>query len=286
MVINAETYEKVEQVLARFPQDWGKNYYRNKNDLVVVHEQKQEDWRFADYSHENNIITIFGDNYEAVSHELFHMAFRDREKVNKEFTSGTIFANGICFKNANDEKNLIGLLEGFTEYLARLCCNARGREIEFFFVDLLISIYGEEILEYCLKNDPEGFLMDDRFYEITHLGSNLDVFSHAADEIHITLHLRDAIEKAMQENVEARKLLLEMIHSNMRLFNSSIIGSFDSIITEFRACDNPRISKDALIDKLSLILTDPTYKVAFGFKDRGCDVGKSLQKSLDEFKRR
>lgn len=127
--------------------------------------------------------------------------------------------------------------------------------------------------------------MDNRFCDITHLGANLDIFYHTTKEIHLILHFRDTLEKAMQENDKTRKLILDMMSANMKLFNSSIIDGFDSIITEFRESENPKVSKDVFINKLSLILTDPIYRVAFGFKNIGCDVGNSLQKSLDEFKR-
>lgn len=285
MGIDKAIYENTEKVLERFPSSWHKNYYQNKEDLVFNHEKNSSDFRFADYNNEENIITVYGNNYEAIYHELFHMAFRDREKVNKLFTNNTLFGNGVCFRNRdNKQKYLEGFVEGFAEYLSRFCTNAYGHTIEFFFVDLLIAIYGEEILEYSLKNDPEGFITDERFHNIMGIGANLDSYTYAADEIKIMLNFRELLDTSIDNDSSNCHLILNHMRKIMELYNSSIINSFNSLIEEFRACNNPKISKIAYIDKLALLLEDSTYEVAFGFKNISPDVGKSLQKSLDQFK--
>lgn len=285
MVIESKIYDTVERVLAKYPDSWSVNYYKNKEDVVFKYEKNKSNFRFADYDNEENIITVYGNNYEAIYHELFHMAFRDREKVNKLFTNDTLFGNGVCFRNReNNQKYLVGIVEGFAEYLSRFCTNAYGHTIEFFFVDLLTSIYGEEILEYSLKNDPEGFIMDERFHNIMGIGSNLDSYNYAADEIKIMLNFRELLDTSMENDSSNCHLILNHIRKIMELYNSSIINSFNSLIEEFRACNNPKISKIAYIDKLALLLEDSNYEIAFGFKNIGPDVGKSLQKSLDEFK--
>lgn len=285
MVIESKIYDTVERVLAKYPDSWSVNYYKNKEDVVFKYDKNKSNFRFADYDNEENIITVYGNNYEAIYHELFHMAFRDREKVNKLFTNDTLFGNGVCFRNReNNQKYLVGIVEGFAEYLSRFCTNAYGHTIEFFFVDLLTSIYGEEILEYSLKNDPEGFIMDERFHNIMGIGANLDSYTYAADEIKIMLNFRELLDTSMKNDSSNCHLILNHIRKIMELYNSSIINSFNSLIEEFRACSNPQISKTAYIDKLALLLEDSNYEIAFGFKNIGSDVGKSLQKSLDEFK--
>lgn len=286
MSIDSEIYNSVERVLDRYPKSWSENYYRNKEDVVVVQKESFLHSIKANYDHEENIITVYGDNFGAVPHELFHMAFRDRDKVGEEFTKDCIYSNGIGFSCINgNKKNFVGLVEGFTEYLTRFCSDTKGHDVEYFFVSQLLSIYGEDILEYCFNNDPAGFIIDERFYNITKLAASLDIFSWAVDEIHFSIYLKDSLDKIAKESNKGRKEILEMIREVQNSYNKSIINAFNSLINEYQACSNPKISKDEFIANMSLITIDPTYKVAFGFRNNEYDVGKCLQKSIDEFKR-
>lgn len=239
----------------------------------------------ADYSHEDNVITIYGNHRDSIVHELFHMSFRDKEKVGKEIEKGIIYGNGICFKDIkNDRKHLNGLTEGFAEYLTRLCLSTgRGNHVEYFFIDLLISIYGEDILEYSFLNDPLGFIMDKRFYNIVNFSKSLDNYYLSTQNIMVASFMKETLENEMQENEVARKEIIDCIGRTINRLNEALPRLFESIIEEFFSCENCRLEKDLFISKLSSFLLNKNYASIFVF-DEDFTVRRKIQASIDLIK--
>ena len=279
-------YEAVEKVLSRYPISWSKNYYQNKKNLIIEYKEAEMKSVSAWYSHEENIMTIFDSNIDASPHELFHMAFRDKEKVEKEYDKDTIYGNGVSLKNV--AKNIIifkGMTEGFAEYLSRLCNTSVGHCTEYFFTDLLISIYGEEILEYPLKNDPIGFLSYDRFYDLFRFLNYLEDYSKSTEEIQIMSYLKEELMSIGDTNEKAKKEIFDIMNFRIEKFNKSIIGLFEAIIKEYKSCKNPTIEKELFIKKLASFLTDPDYAVNFMLYESDFGVRKTIQKKIDSLSR-
>lgn len=277
-------FELVEKILSKYPLDWQKNYFKNKKDLIVKHEEKKIKSITADYNHEDNIITIYGNNNNSIAHELFHMSFRDKEKVGKKIDDNTIYGNGVCFKYIiKDRKHLNGLTEGFAEYLTRLCQFSKGHVIEYFFTDLLISIYGEEILEYSFLNNPLGLLMDNRFYNIIGFAQNLDDYHLSIQEIEIIIYMRKNLEEVMDKSKVARKEIIECMEQTLNRFNKSLPNLFDIIIEEYFSCDNSKIEKDLFVSKLSSFMLNPDYAPILVL-DKNCYVKRKIQNSIDLIK--
>lgn len=286
MKINESTYQLVEKVLSKYPISWQKNYYQNKKNLIVVYEESEVKSVSADYNHEKNIITIYDSKEEFSAHELFHMAFRDEDKVEKRITKKAIYSNGVSFENPENEIiYLKGVTEGFAEFLSRYCKLSKGHTIEYFFIDLLISIYGEEILEYPFQNDPMGFLMDNSFFDIVTFSKNLDCYYKSTEVIQIINAMRSELEQQMMNDEDAKNTILNCMEKNMESFNKSIIATFDSIIAEYVSSKEPRIKKELFIKKVSSFLTNPDYAIAFSLNEHKFGVKKSLQKSIDSLKR-
>ena len=132
---------EVEKVLEKYPIEYRKNYYINKDSVTVI--EKQMELAGGTYDNEENIIEY--SNTDALIHELFHMAFRDKDKVNKKvFEDEEIYySNGVSFKvNKEMTKKGHGITEGFCEYLCQKIKNKKST-FNYYFVDLLISIYSE-----------------------------------------------------------------------------------------------------------------------------------------------
>ena len=158
-----EAYKLVEDVLKDFPKEYRKNYEDNKQDVIIKKENTVINKHFGKYNHDENIITIY--NEESLPYELFHMAFRDRNRLNQElFNDDFVYDNGVIYYDVlKEQTNGAGLNEGFAEYLSRKCCSLKGHNLEYYFVNLLIQIYGEDILKYPLNNDSFKFYIDNRF---------------------------------------------------------------------------------------------------------------------------
>lgn len=275
-------FEMVEKLLSKYPLSWQKNYYQNKLDLLIEHENQEIRSIFADYDHDKNRITIYGNNDASIVHELFHMAFRDKDKVGKEIGEGITYENGVCFKDVeNDRKHLDSVTEGFAEYLSRLCQSTKhGRAIEYFFIDLLINIYGEDILEYSFCNDPLGFIMDIRFYNMVDFAKALDNYYFSAQEFMIISYMRKTLEEEAKSNEMARKEILECIDQDINLLNEAIPKAFNAIIEEYLSYSKRKIEKDLFVAKLSSFLTNPDHGPIFVF-DKDCVVRKKIQSSID-----
>lgn len=278
-------FELVEKTLSKYPLSWQKNYFQNKKDLVVKYEETRIKNITADYMHEENIITVYGNNRESTVHELFHMSFRDKEKVGKEITKGIICGNGVGIKDIkNDRKCFNGVTEGFAQYLTNMCQpNCKDNPVVYYFIELLISIYGEDILEYSFLNDPLGFIMDKRFYNIVNFSKSLDDYYLSTQEIMVINYMRKTLEEKMKEDEVARKEIIDGIGQTINRLNEAIPRLFESIIEEFFSCNDCRLEKDLFISKLSSFLLSKDFAPIFVL-DEDCVVRRKIQTSIDLIK--
>lgn len=212
------------------------------------------------------------------------MSFCDKEKVGKKIDDDAIYGNGVCFKNIiKDRKYLNGLTEGFAEYLTRLSQFSGGNVVEYFFTDLLISIYGEDILEYSFLNNPLGLLMDNRFYNIVDFGQNLDDYYLSIQEIEIMIYMWKNLEETMNKSKVVRKEIIECMEQTLNIFNKSLSNLFDIIIEEYFSCDNSKIEKDLFVSKLSSFMLNHDYDPILVL-DKDCHVKRKIQTSIDLIK--
>ena len=278
-----EHFEKVEKVLETFPIECRKNYYKNKKSLKI--RKNSSIVAYGDYDHEKNKINLCDER--ALSHELFHMAFRDKRKIKKRLCRGgsLVYSNGIAYKDIKTNKlGGVGLTEGFTEYLSRKCSNFKGQHFLYFFTDLLISIYGEDIIEYPLKNDILGFIDDKRFFEIIKISSNMD---ELLEYLRIIKHLNINNENlniifercTKEEMIELSKKLLELKSS----FRNTILELFNQIIEEYNNCDNPKILKKDLVNKLNEFVTSTDYNIISYMVFENGTISEQVQTIISEF---
>ena len=275
-------FEMVERVLQNFPLEYSKNYYKNKEELVIVRKEEKQGLFVGTYDNETNIIRISQE--ESLPHELFHMAFRDPQKCRiKVWEDGEIqYSNGVSFEKIIDnhkENYFKGFTEGFAEYLARKCQdNMRGQQLHYFFTDLLISIYGEDILKYPFQNDPLGFLLDERFYNILQLSRSLNQLDEAKTDITLTHYYETLLIEILENGDKKDCVQIAKMLENLRdKFKTSIISLFKQIIAEYEYCSNPMVSRDKFIEKMEQFLTDPDYKIVFGLDGRGMKVREKVK---------
>ena len=282
-------FRKVEEVLQNFPSEWSRNYFTNKYNVKINYEEPISKNLSGSYDHDASIITIYSD--EAFPHELFHMAFRDENKISKRIWKDLdiYFGNGMSFiKYQNGEKSFYnrGITEGMAEYLSRKCSSETGHKLEYFFVDLLISIYGEEILKYPLQNDPVGLLADERFFNIIDFSKKLDLLHFCQEEILLVINFKSTFEKILKtEKKEEVYHIMEMIDTNRKNYKTSIVSLFESIIEEYKNSQNPIIDKDTFIKKLEEIFNNHEYNIAFGFDDNDYSVRNEITKIINEFQK-
>lgn len=282
-------YKMVEGVLKEFPVECRRNYIMNKEN-VTIKKKRKPCWKniTGTYNNEKNEITIYQSS--SLPHELFHMAFRDKEKVGKKLweDKDMYYDNGVSYATYKNGMKLLhhqGLTEGFAEYLSRKCCDCRGQDINYFFVDLLISIYGEDILKYPLQNDPKGLLLDERFFDIFEFSRNLDGINDAEDIIQMIATRKETFEEILTSNNKEDILKFrEIFIRTEQKFKFSHISLFKSIINEYEYCPNPMINRKDFTNKLETFLNDPAYKIAFGFDDNKCSVREKVTEIINEFK--
>jgi len=283
---NEKTFEAVEKQLKRFPIECRTNYYKNKESLKILEEEKNMFINSTgDYDNEKNIITLYSDD-SALTHELFHMAFRDPSNVNEKVfqNSEWLYGNGLTMREkieTNEERYIgRGITEGFVSYLSK----DNSYVFLNFFVDLLISIYGEEIILYALKNDPAGFIYDSRFYNILEFIFKLDKLYDSKISIKLISKFRCAFEEKSITQ-EKSKEIFELLDTIMDNFKISIIELFKLIIDEYSNCMQPKISKEAFINKLSCFFDDEKFKPAFVYDDIKYSVKDELMIVINRFKK-
>lgn len=259
-------FDAVEKQLERFPIECRTNYYKNKESLKILEEEKNMfSNSTGDYDNEKNIITLYSCD-SALIHELFHMSFRDPNNINEKVfqNSEWLHGNGLTMR-VNVEKNEDigrGITEGFVSWLSR----DNSYVFLNFFVDLLILIHGEDIISYALKNDPAGFIYEPRFHNILDLILKLDKLYDSKRSIKFVSNFRCAFEKKSITQ-EKSKEIFELLDTVMDNFKTSIIELFKLIIDEYSNCMQPKISKKAFINKLSCFFDDEKFKPAFVYDD-------------------
>lgn len=281
-------YKKVENILENFPLEYRKNYIDNKKTVIIKH--KKEIWKSigGSYDNDTNTITIYKE--KSYPHELFHMAFRDSKKVGKKIWEDyeIYYENGISYSKYENNTKVCynqGLTEGFAEYLSRKCCENKGQNFNYFFTDLLISIYGEDILKYPLQNDPKGLFLDDRFVDMFEFSKNLDRLDEAIDIIQLLANCKETFEKIFKVN--DKKDIQEfrgILKRTKQKFKSSPILLFKSIINEYKHCLNPKINKENFTNKLEAFLSESEYSVAFTFDNDKYSVKEEITKIINKFK--
>lgn len=264
--IENEYFEKVEEILEKFPEECRKNYYENKKTVEIIFRDRRNSFTEGEYDDKKNKIYLYHDK-RVLSHELFHMAFNDKNKCKQLIDSNNdkkyYYSNGVSFK-VNDKLFGYALTEGFVEYLARKVSNIKGQRYNYFFADLLISIYGEEILEYALKNDPMEFYADFRFKNIVEYAITLDSLYEVVRNINFISEsyklnlLGEAQEKGYNEILMAYKRLLKTTKADLVY---SIVNLCKLIIAEFNFCKNPKITFEDLKLKMQDLFENSEYSM-------------------------
>lgn len=283
-------FELVERVLEKFPSECEKNYYENKKSVIIESKEKYIKSIYGDYDHEKNEINLYQES--ALTHEAFHMAFRDKDKVNKKVYEDKYiyYENGISYSIIkNGKKNIRGkgLTEGFAEYLSRKCGVIKGQDIFYFFTNLLILIYGEDIIYYALKNDPVGFYSDSRFFDIFEYSNQLDYLIDCTDTIKIIANCKETFTNIFNsDDEEEKQKVAQNIYEIREGFKKSIIELFKLIIDEYINCSNPKIEKEQFIDKLLLFINNEENVKYFIFDDSSVSLKKELKKIIKSFVRK
>lgn len=286
--MNIDKYYKIiENILESYPSRYSINYYKNKKTLKLEQEEEIVNGMIGGYNPELNKINYSKDY--ALPHELFHMSFTNRKKLKKEIykDSNLYCSDGVSFfKYINSKKHIFckGINEGFVQYLAEKCIKTNGRILEHFFADLLISIYGEDIILYALDNDPLGFITDKRFLNIYDIIINLDNLCDARESIVIMVNFkRIFLEKHNLDEMD--KEISTLKNSVNTKYKNSIINLFKCIIKEFNNCINPKIIKEDLICKMTEIFNNPKYSIAFFLDDKKCSVKEEVSSIINEFEK-
>lgn len=275
-------FEKVEAIISRFPKDCQKNYFDNKKSLKIKYSNQIDAHLKGNYNQEENIMTIY--DIKATPHELFHMAFSNKKKLNRELyaKSDMFHENGLAFKYGNVIMYK-GITEGFAEYLARKCTDSKAKDFDYYFANLLISIYGEEIINFAFKNDPMGFYNYEFFYAPFEYVSNLDYLDESITNILFIASSKNIIDKTFDIGEDNdKKEWAEFIKSTKDVFHKSIINLFKCIINEYKNCLEPKISQKDLVSLLKSFLNEECYQIAFKL-DRENILEQELRKIITDF---
>ena len=91
-------FDKVEAVLSKFPKECRKNYYKNKETLNIELRESINLTLKGNYNPKENKIILY--DITALYHELFHMAFTDRDKLDRELykKSDIYYESGLAIK--------------------------------------------------------------------------------------------------------------------------------------------------------------------------------------------
>lgn len=255
-----EQIEKVEEVLLMFSEKCKNNFYRNLKNLKINRDNSSTNI-LGNYNPLENAITLYDDS--SLCHELFHMAFNNASSYGKEVEAGLYIDNGISLKSEN---SIFGhaLTEGFTEYLNRKCKSNKGKHFEYYFANLLISIYGEEILEYPLENNPIGFLEYKKFNNIVKYISDLDQLEELFENVEFIVASVPLIKEA---TIKGDDVILndfkELISSTKIDISPVTLDLFNIIIAEYNSCEKPKIDSKTFIEKIEAFCQDEDYIATF-----------------------
>lgn len=255
----------VKKILLSFPERCRINFNENLRTLEIKFNQDSGASILGNYNPSENIITL--NEKSALCHELFHMSFNNSNSYNKEIEKGYFIDNGISLKRKN---GIFGhaLTEGFAEYLSRKCKKNKGKQFEFYFSNLLISIYGEEILEYALENDPMGFISDERFNNIVEYMVSLDLLGELLNNIMFIAKSGEILKLAVEKNdnnmIDEYKKLISDTKDSIPVVISNL---FNIIINEYNLCNQPKVSKDEFIKNITEFFQGEDYNMLF----RLCD---------------
>lgn len=274
-----KVFNKVEEVLSNYPEDWTKNYYKNKETVkvnIIDHYVCDIEGLYGQYKDIDNYIEIKG--LGALPHELIHMAFSNPEKYNTkifENRANPLYNNGIsmCTKKGDDIKLINkGINEGMVEYIARKCKGMKGQYINYYFTDLLISIFGEDLLKYGFNVDPIGFYADQRFDYINLFASKLDDFNNQYDMLIVFNQVMN-----MKENIKEE---LEYVKNNVfPMYNITLIETFDAIINEYNKYSDRLIDREQLNIKLQFFMDN--YDLFKTFDNEKYNVKKYLKGKIN-----
>lgn len=255
----------VKKILLSFPERCRINFNENLRTLEIKFNQDSGASILGNYNPSENIITL--NEKSALCHELFHMSFNNSNLYNKEIEKGYFIDNGISLKRKN---GILGhaLTEGFAEYLNRKCKKNKGKQFEFYFSNLLISIYGEEILEYALENDPMGFISEEKFNNIVEYMVNLDYLEELFNNIVFIAKSGEILKLAVEKNdnnmIDEYKKLISDTKDSIPVVISNL---FNIIINEYNLCNQPKVSKDEFIKNITEFFQGEDYNMLF----RLCD---------------
>ena len=164
----------------------------------------------------------------------------------------------------------------------------RHRVITYFEIGRLLyeagSVYGEDIIEYALKNDILGFIDDERFFEIIKISSNMDeLLEHLRIIKYLNVNNEDLniiFERCTKEEmIELSKKLLELKSS----FKNIILELFNQIIEEYNNCTNPKISKKDLLNKLNEFVTSNDYNIISYMVFENGTISEQVQTIISKF---
>lgn len=132
----------------------------------------------------------------------------------------------------------------------------------------MILIYGEEILEYALENDPIGFISEEKFNNIVEYMYNLDQLEELLNNIiFITKSveiLKIAVEKKDNNMINKYEELISLTKDGIPIV---ILNLFNNIVDEYNFCDKPKVSKDVFIKNINDFFQCEDYNAVF----RLCD---------------
>jgi len=281
-------FEMVETVLNRFPVEYLENYFNNKSDIIIHYRRNEsKDLEFS-YEYKENEIIVYKE--EELLHALFCMAFRDKMKVgrrvlqNMDINTDIYYDNGVAFRKRNVIRNK-GLTQGFVEYLVSICTNEIPPTINGYFVDLLILVHGEDIIKYPFLNDPIGFFKDKRFFNITKFCDQLDSFNDHKTNMSVVKNYRDDFIDILQnEEKDTVQKMYSIFKTTIKEYKVSIVGLFNSIINEYKHCENPNIDINNFIKKLENFLSAPEYAEAFKYDNEEYSVKEHVINLINSVK--
>lgn len=132
-----------------------------------------------------------------------------------------------------------------------------GRDFEFYFADFLISIYGEDILEYAFRNDSIGFLNDDRFKDIKGVISRLDEL----EDLFVSFKF---ILASFDKGFDLRSEKFSSFFYDVKERTGNVIRDlFVSFSNEYKHSKGRIMSYDCFVNKIKEFCSCENYDIVF-----------------------